>query len=680
MFSPRWHNRSVRKAAKAPSSNDLKDVLIFELEQCREDDRNAVNQIFTTITTAGTVAAACFALPSILEKGALLLISAAVSYVSSVGMLQVVRHHYIKDTEKALSSKEISDGAVQPIMHWRTLSTTVTTLNIKHLKQYAILYFSFIFLAVLSMLAFCVGFFLWIVAVDAKWVLDIFRNCSLLVILYCSLMYLFITQRSQKIYKFAKDRAEEVAKNSGERREFGFAQVRAEEVAENPKKHREFALKKWCRVVFYFILPRPLDVPKAGFIIAGFWAASAIVSTNRLLANWLLCLETLLIFDILTYQARYQVNDIRGLAEDLEHSSKHDRLRLPADILGIRCGVYVSFVVIFLKICLAIYLAYKFETGVRTYLIWLVLISLLAFFYERSRAKEEGKRTINLVGCGYALRFSVGFFAEWLAVEPQNLLPPIIWTSIFAVISYFWGRGFVAMTWALEAAHVMRKNPEGRLKSHLQYLYEQIPDNMKSDDYPLKKAILTKTTWDRAYCISIILFSITVILVAIDAIRMIDWPQLLLSLLQMVSLFWRCVCRRITLAAIRVADWSRLSLSLLQIASVFLWFFCRRITLEKSVRRRLLYIGIALLFIFELLCALCYPDPLYKYFLGTICVYKLLCFMLYISFRLNNYEGLYFLRNFVLAVIKAIQCLPKTIWRGLIGEKTYALLQKEKNE
>src|SRR4051794_815510 len=84
-------------------------------------------------------------------------------------------------------------------------------------------------------------------------------------------------------------------------------------------------------LVSYLVIPRPKDLGKAvivplgmtvGFISVGEVTASGLV---RGLIVWA-------VLELLVYQARYQINDVRGFAADQQHPDAASRGRLPGPL------------------------------------------------------------------------------------------------------------------------------------------------------------------------------------------------------------------------------------------------------------------------------------------------------------------------------------------------------------
>ena len=172
--------------------------------------------------------------------------------------------------------------------------------------------------------------------------------------------------------------------------------------------------KLFKHVLKYLIYPKIQDIQKPALIIIGFlyWVIynGAQISIEKI---WKLVLA-MFIFDFLAYQARYQINDIRGIEEDREFEHKNRLLPEKRDNKYELHIVKFSFVVAGLKILLSV--------GITIILIickgiygWFLLICLGILFlssilYEIVRDTYMYWLIFVCVGIGYPLRFSLGFF------------------------------------------------------------------------------------------------------------------------------------------------------------------------------------------------------------------------------------------------------------------------------
>lgn len=159
----------------------------------------------------------------------------------------------------------------------------------------------------------------------------------------------------------------------------------------------------------YLIYPKKQDFQKPILIVLGF-IYGIILMNARITPMYILKLIFILIvFDFLAYQARYQINDVRGLREDKEAGCKN-RL-LSNDIMNPGHVIKISLIVAFTKITASVLITILFAGEIRDFmLISLFILLISTILYEMARAKQVTWLIFILVGVGYPLRFFVGFF------------------------------------------------------------------------------------------------------------------------------------------------------------------------------------------------------------------------------------------------------------------------------
>ncbi len=204
----------------------------------------------------------------------------------------------------------------------------------------------------------------------------------------------------------------------------------------------------------YLILPRPEDLVKVIFGPAVFLVATLAARTldgrhlGRLLLMWVLV-------EFLVYEARYQWNDVRGVADDDEHPERRARGRLPTGpTLGTkRRNIKISLAVATLKLVVATSLALVTKIGGR-YAIASIWILLAAALYETARELARPRTDFRAgaretfiwvaVGLGYPARASVGLMAAGVPLGSLRALLCLGFIFVYGVM-------FVLMTWALDA-------------------------------------------------------------------------------------------------------------------------------------------------------------------------------------------------------------------------------------
>jgi hypothetical protein len=217
-------------------------------------------------------------------------------------------------------------------------------------------------------------------------------------------------------------------------------------------------------LVTYLLLPRPRDTVK-WLIVCSAYAYGLVAFHHR--PNYGETLRVglfFLIFEYLIYEARYQWNDIRGLASDIIHPAAKHRLPVGPGGSDVRRNVLISELVILARIVAAIGLAIALGRDIFTQTSTILIVVLvLAIVYEwlRSRTVTPGAEfrvtwvgvaTWTLVGCGYALRGEIGLINAGMVAFG--------WTSALAGIGFAaFGVVFVTMTWLFDASSYSYRNP-----------------------------------------------------------------------------------------------------------------------------------------------------------------------------------------------------------------------------
>ncbi|MBB5977243.1 hypothetical protein [Kribbella solani] len=216
------------------------------------------------------------------------------------------------------------------------------------------------------------------------------------------------------------------------------------------------------QLVKYLALPRPVDLQKGLYYLAGFLVALTYGAADRTFGLHLLALIWgWVVLEFLAYQARYQWNDIRGFAGEATHPMATARKRLP-DSGGdpIRQSAQVALA----RVGAALVLALGAPAGTRTaLLVGLVAIFVLAVLYEKARADDSVAGVIILVAIGYPLRFCLGLAIAGFDWADGGLVVAAIGAVAFAAV----GWSTVGLTWALEA----EATPQASRSRHLEFLW-----------------------------------------------------------------------------------------------------------------------------------------------------------------------------------------------------------------
>lgn len=294
------------------------DEILYELSECREDDRNSQEQLMQTLATAAAMLAAILGAsifsnsietqPYILRLGiyflCVIILLTTIAYVLSFGITNALRFHYIQHLEDKLYSIEHSDS---DIIHWMSFSSAINTKNVKHIfnSNYTtisyIIYFSSAFLAVFFCLLLTIVQY-YIFHLDNKFLIII----PLIFISLSILLFIIISIKAKDMYVFSLD-------HSIKKREKRI-------VGTNKMNNNSRGI--FIKGLRYFLYPKTRDFQKTLFIPAGYFMGilliSETISFSTFIFNLKNALFALLIIEGLIYQARYQLNDIRGLSEDIE--------------------------------------------------------------------------------------------------------------------------------------------------------------------------------------------------------------------------------------------------------------------------------------------------------------------------------------------------------------------------
>ncbi len=487
---PRRPKRMVPRDVKSMKFQ----VILYELEQCRQDDRDAIMRMLQVIMLGVTALAFMFTGYATFSAGAkdagldmglystlftamgIATIVAAFFYLASIGITSGLRYHYMRDLEAALD-RQMPMG--KDLMHWAALSAPVITLNSSHVRsRFTAFHLASTLLAVGGSLIMGLISF----AVFSQ-PLDI-RVKVLIFVLGLPFAALFIlvsanaSGNSRKVYEFAREEAK--------RREEG-ANTRS-----GPPR------RGLASAILYFIYPRPQDALKVGFILLGV-ATFCSLGVGQFDPVPVAC-ETVLVLDVLVYQARYQLNDIRGAKEDQENPRSGSRRRLPVEVLGLQTAVAVSLLVFWYRLLLAAaFIWYLFDSTGPALLAGLVATFALAALYEVARARRKKWAVPILVGLGYPLRFAVGFLAAWSACGHREPLgeATILACLLVCLSILIYGFAFVWITWAHESWDRRRSGMDDS-KPHVRLMGDYISCDDLQEAHPLRSRGNLFSPWNLA--------------------------------------------------------------------------------------------------------------------------------------------------------------------------------------
>ncbi len=488
--------------------------LIIELQECREDERNSKNHIVQTMSTAVTGLGILFG-TSFINVGSwsgdkyiraiflicLIVFCATYSYIITIGIENTIRHHYIKDIEYRLlkNKKDIEEGSsYDRFIHWKQYSSKIITLNIKHIGSYYTLgHYIYLMLAIFLCLLFCVSILaiLFLRIEKKSWFDYTILLLAFMLSLFTFIFFLVINRDAKKIVRYARSRFDA-----------------------DKYKNAYGALKKkvlyFLQYIGYLVYPKTQDLQKPLLIVLGYFVTA--LSTGNMNSYTLFRLYIyLFIFEVLAYQARYQINDIRGIDCDNEMGYKH-RLPLPQvkimsfnDTLAIDTSYRMALIRVFMAILCTCFLPERDRLVLGIHLLLLLAFTI---FYEMARNDEKNKKikcffVFLLVGSGYSLRISLGIYAAG-GFYAGNI-------QFWIVCIAMWLCGIFASTlvWIDEICDSLSKKGQTILftKKHYNYLKDKlkilkkgsnIERNMMRDDGGFKYFLCF---WNDCFILSIVL-------------------------------------------------------------------------------------------------------------------------------------------------------------------------------
>ena len=225
------------------------------------------------------------------------------------------------------------------------------------------------------------------------------------------------------------------------------------------------------RLASYLIVPRLGELLKSSLYF--FFAALALLtygstSVRSVLIYWI-------IFELLSYQARYAWNDLRDLTREHSHPGRNARGRIP-EVGTMLFRIIIVETMIVARIGFAIALLWLLPAGVERYVGAYLLISLtiLSICYEAIRSRTFKVRsgrfhllewTVYIaIALGYGLRGSAGF---WYGSAGSARLATLV--IVFLTCSALGAAG-VLVLWLYEADMLARESGMHIIPSHLALL------------------------------------------------------------------------------------------------------------------------------------------------------------------------------------------------------------------
>lgn len=395
---------------KEDGNQEELEWLLFELDEAREDQRVSLDHIVQVLVACIAALAILYsvaagfggnenAIPWKNEGIATIaacVILVAGFYGSSIGQERMFRYHYMEMIEERIS-EIVPTGNRTIALGWNRFSSRLITANIHHLtNRGARRHYVHFALALVSLVIGCVLLsLLLLLTVHNKWVrllLPLVVMSALIYLLYC---YFIATDFSRLTFKEILD-----LNVNGAPKEY-----RADSggVSEDNRPGHYFSQfrGKFLRLLY----TRPRDSMKSFFYLGGALLGTSL-GGGYSLGEWFFRFFLLVfVVDICGYQARYLINDIRGIAEDKTNPQSVGRNRLP--LLGggnERHTIIVAMFVVVAKaiaaflVCATIWADGATLNGEPVlgdhYLAFIlgfayVLVFIIACFYESARAKAE---------------------------------------------------------------------------------------------------------------------------------------------------------------------------------------------------------------------------------------------------------------------------------------------------
>jgi hypothetical protein len=641
------------------------NILIGEIASCRETMRAAQNHQVQMMLAGAAALTMLFTVYGYIGKSAIIrpvipfvtlfLVLALLTYIAAQGISVPLRYQYIKHLEKELRSL-----VEYNLYYWEEIDTQIATLTLENMSKKAAPFFTLMMVSMGSLLIACIAFASPMILdiVPPEWHL-FFILCIFVLAIIILVPFLIITQGSKEYYSYAlrKLRKRDIKDNVD-------AVDPKEEHEHMHSSIKESKLKSRAKI--YFIFPRPQDAQKALFSLFGVAVGIMMVvlvgggkGQDGINWAWAFFGGVFVVFalEFLLYQARYQLNDIRGFVEDREHPHSEARCRLDFVAKHLfnkneKHAIIMSFLVGVLKILICFIILFFLCSGWLSFVVP-GLILLVAVAYEYVRAKNWGKGTMALVAVGYVIRFLGGVYLGCLVLSFNPVAIIVGRDEVFAILIVVALAIGVrnAMTiyvgWTLEA---LDKRSKGKavnsLSAHFQFLVKYYDRKARAvsgetkSDAPMNLPIAGLTIWNACLVVALVLFSFPIMSIS-------SW-DLMVALVEIIS----CAA----------------------IASIAIWF-------PKQFRgfREWFIVVPVVLFIFEIIICFFALWQQVSFWPSYVLAFmfsgeKLICsWMGYFQLMNSNYEKmLYGFQNFIDTIINKITniIVPRLLALAF-GRKTF---------
>lgn len=530
------------------NSQNRIEELIAELSDCREDERNSNNQILQVISVVGTILSILFGIsylnaqnkndPLVIFQSVntdnvldhlcnlfnqnityarvmfwlgLLVFATAFTYITVLGINNILRYYYIQTIEDRLhnmisSAPDDNDRGV--MLHWNAYCAPIITRNPKHITStHSALYYFCYTITTICIVVFSMGMVasLFQQINPRRWFDTLLLLIVLIAMALTFFLFLRLSANAESVAQFAWDVAHENHKiRMGQSKQEIYGKA-----------------KSFRRIFWYLFYPKKQDLQKPFLIIIGFLCGMVLTGVKIEAGCIYRLLFVLFVFDFLAYQARYQINDIRGIEEDREVGAKN---RLIADdITNERHVTKISAIVALTRILVALLLTLIFGGATKE----LLLVSLGILFvatviYEVARTNNNDIiwPIFFSVGIGYPLRFFLGF----VLVIPERALLLNPQTICLAIALGAYGSFSSILSWInqiterLEHTSVETDNfPPSYKKKHFRMLQRLIFEKYNNAKlhttnhrvFPLREKCQIYEVWNIIFIISLLFLMLT---------------------------------------------------------------------------------------------------------------------------------------------------------------------------
>lgn len=530
---------------------DKINEMIAELSESREDSRCTQNQIFEIINIVGTILGVLFG-ASYLSSGdknqnfdallklelpkenwlhiivnpllqiitparlvfwlSALAFMVAFLYIIYLGIENILRYYHIQNIEDRLYDliPNTQDNQNRgTFLHWDAFSAPVLTKNIRHVTStHTVLAFFAYVGAVISIILFSLGVVLslFFEIAPIRFVDKLILSIIIMLMFFTVVLFWRLSILARDVVQFSWDMAHE-----NQRIRLGIVSGRVYAEA-----------KSFNHLLKYLIYPKTQDLQKPLLIVIGWLCWIFYTHTKIRMIHIIQLISVMFLFDFLAYQARYQINDIRGIKEDKE--AGHKNRLLFDEHEDERHVIKVSFMVAAGRIMLSVFLAILYCRRD----IWLPFFSLLILFvstlvYETARAKNLILLIFVSVGFGYPLRFFLGL----LAFAPGSTFTALPVSAVYFLLAFCaYGSFSSTLAWANEITDRIQKRYDQNEtqiyqtsyeKKHYLYIQNVIKDrfeeaklhSFRGKVLPLRERNKLTDPWNAAYIFSVCMMLMT---------------------------------------------------------------------------------------------------------------------------------------------------------------------------